>query len=52
MEGLKKCAIGLTLPAGGYRDEDRWDQIPDAMIDNMVRLDHALRQRVQALRSG
>ena len=50
MEGRKKCAIGVTLPLGGYRDEDRWPQLHDAMIKNMVRLERAFRPRIQALR--
>jgi hypothetical protein len=50
MEGLKRCAIGITLPGGGYRDEDRWDIVQEAMIEAMVRLDDALRPRIQRLR--
>ena len=50
METRKKCAIGLTLPESGYRDEDAWPQLQDAMIDAMSRLERAFRTRIQNLR--
>jgi hypothetical protein len=51
MEGRKKCAIGVTLDGGGRRDEDRWAEIQDAMIETMLRLEHAVRPRIQMLRA-
>lgn len=37
---------------GGYRsDVESWPEIQDRMIDAMIRLDQALRRRVQALRN-
>jgi hypothetical protein len=51
MEGRKKCAIGVTLDVGGRRDEERWPDIQDAMIETMLRLERALRPRIRALRA-
>ena len=47
-----KCAVGVTLPTGGYRDQDRRGEIQDAMIETMVRLERAFRPRIQALRGS
>ncbi|HEX8084860.1 MAG TPA: DUF4268 domain-containing protein [Solirubrobacteraceae bacterium] len=52
LEGRKKCAIGVTLEVGGRRDEDRWPVIQDAMLETMLRLERALRPRIQALRAA
>lgn len=35
--------IGKRIELGGYRDEDRWAEIQDAMISEMMRLDGAPR---------
>lgn len=44
------CSIRLDQP-GGYRSPpEEWPAIQDQMIDAMIRLDRALRPRVQALR--
>jgi hypothetical protein len=51
MEGRKKCAVGVTLAGGGYRDEDRWAEVQDAMIGAMIRIERAFRPRIQALRT-
>ncbi|TDH61582.1 DUF4268 domain-containing protein [Dankookia rubra] len=48
-EGVKQCRVYHPV-AGGYRSpEPEWQRIQDEMIDAMIRLDHALRTRVQAL---
>lgn len=52
LEGRKKCAIGVTLRGGGRRDEDRWPETQDTMIETMIRLERVFRPRVQALRVG
>ena len=52
MDGRKKCAIGVTLPAGRYREEDRWAEMQDAMIETMIRLERAFRTRIQSLRAS
>jgi hypothetical protein len=50
VDGRKRCFIGVTLPGGGYRDEDRWAEIQSAMIDTMLRLESAVGPRLHAVR--
>ena len=49
-EGRKRCTVGVSLQLGGYRDEERWTEIQEAMIETTIRLEQALRPRVAALR--
>jgi hypothetical protein len=50
VEDRKRCFIGVTLPAGGYRDdESEWPAIQRKLIDAMLRLERTFRPRVQAL---
>lgn len=50
-ENRKRCFIGVTLPNGGYRDDEaRWPRIQRAMIDAMLRLESTFRPRIQAFR--
>ncbi len=49
LEGKKACRICKNLDVGGIDDRDRWPQIQDAMIDAMVRLEHALRPHIDKL---
>jgi hypothetical protein len=37
------------MEVGGYRDESRWADIQDAMVDGMVRLEQALRPYIAQL---
>ena len=41
--------IEHRLEIGGYRDEERWPEVQDDMIDAMVRLEGALRPHVSRL---
>ncbi len=50
LEGRLSCRIAARITLGGYRDEDRWPGIQDAMIDNMIRLEKALRPHIARLR--
>jgi hypothetical protein len=43
VEGRKHEKVVALLPAGGYRDEDRWPSTVAAMLDAMQRLDTACR---------
>lgn len=48
-EGVRQCRVYHPV-SGGYRSaEAEWPRIQDEMIDAMIRLDGALRQRVLAL---
>ena len=49
VEGRRTCTIWKQFSLGGYRDESRWPEIQEAMIDGMVRLEAALRPHIQRL---
>jgi uncharacterized protein DUF4268 len=49
LEGRRACRIRERFENGGYRDEERWPQIQDAMIDAMIRLEKALKPHISAL---
>jgi hypothetical protein len=42
MEDAKMCLIQHLIETGGLRDQERWEEIQDDMIDAMVRLEQAL----------
>ena len=48
-EGKRVCRIGKDIRAGGYRNEDRWSEIQEAMIDTMIRLENALKPHIAEL---
>lgn len=50
IEGRRGCRIRRTIEAGGYRDEERWPEIHDQMIDAMVRLERAIRPHLATIR--
>jgi len=50
LEGKRGCRIRKTTQIGGYRDEEKWPDVHDAMIDAMVRLEGALRPHVDGLK--
>jgi len=49
LEGRRACRIQKTISVGGWRDEDKWPELHEAMIDAMVRLDAALKPHIDAL---
>ena len=50
LEGQRSCRIGKQLSLGGYRDdEEKWQEIQDAMIDTMIRLEEAFRPHIDRL---
>jgi hypothetical protein len=48
LEGKRACRIKKPLD-GGYRDEERWPEIHEAMIDAMIRLERSLRPHLDRL---
>ena len=50
LETKRACRIKKTIEVGGYRDEEKWPQIHEAMIDAMVRLEKALAPHIAKLR--
>lgn len=50
LEGKRACRVRAPVIEGGYRDhEDRWPEIHDQVIDQMIRLEAALRSYVADL---
>jgi hypothetical protein len=45
----KMCLIRYVLLGGGLRNQDRWEELQDQMIDAMVRLERALRPHIKRL---
>ena len=49
LEGRRACRIAYRMTAGGWRDEEKWPEVHEAMIDAMIRLEAALRPHIEAL---
>jgi hypothetical protein len=49
LEGKRGCRIAQGMTLGGYRDEEKWGEVQDAMIDSMIRLGRSLRPFVSKL---
>jgi hypothetical protein len=50
LEGRRACQIAKYLDQGGYRDpEEAWEAIHAVMIENMIRLEKALRPHIERL---
>lgn len=49
LDGRRACRIKNDITSGGYRDEDMWPEIQDAMIDAMVNLEGALRKHISRM---
>lgn len=46
LDGKKTCRVRKAFTTGGYRDEDRWSEIQDEMIDNMIRFEKTFKPYV------
>ncbi len=49
LEGKRAFRICKVLPIGGWKDEHKWPEIQEAMIDAMIRLERALRPHIDKL---
>ena len=49
LEGKRACRIKRDIDLGGYRDDEKWPQIQDGMIDAMIRLEKALKPHIARL---
>ena len=49
LESKRASRIRKRIDIGGYKDEDRWDEIHEKMIDAMMRLEKACRPSIQKL---
>jgi len=52
LEGKRACRIAKRIDLGGYRDEDKWPQVHEAMIDVMIQLEKALKPFIAKLQVG
>lgn len=50
LEGRRASRIAKRIELGGYRDEERWPEIQEAMIDAIIRLEKALKPRIRRLK--
>ncbi|MGO9465179.1 MAG: DUF4268 domain-containing protein [Isosphaeraceae bacterium] len=52
LDAKQSCRIAHTVSTGGWRsDEAKWPEIQDAMIDEMMRLERALKPLIATLKS-
>ena len=49
LESRRACRIAERFDIGGYRDDERWEEIHATMVDAMVRLEAALRPHIAKL---
>jgi hypothetical protein len=50
LEGKRACRIRKRIKVGGYRnEEEKWPQIHEAMVNDMIRLEEALRPYIKKL---
>ncbi|MGB2728322.1 MAG: DUF4268 domain-containing protein [Halobacteriota archaeon] len=50
LEGKRACRISKWVEIGGYRDEDKWPEVHEAMIDAMCRLEKSLKPHISRLK--
>ena len=50
LDGKRACRIKKNIDLGGYRDESKWPEIQEAMIDAMIRLEKALKPHIAKLK--
>jgi len=49
IEGRSACYIRYLIKQGGYRDEDKWSEIQESMIDAMMRFEKAIQPFISHL---
>jgi len=49
LNGKRSSRIKFEIDVGGYRDEAKWDEVQDAMIDAMIRLAKAFKPHIAKL---
>jgi hypothetical protein len=50
LQGKRACRIKKQIAIGGYRDEDKWYEIQDQMVDYMIKLEQSLRPYIKKLK--
>ena len=51
LEGRRACRIKKRVTIGGYRDDDKWAEIHEAMVDHMIKLESSIRPYIKKLKS-
>jgi hypothetical protein len=52
LDDKRGCRVAHTVSLGGWRsDEVLWPEIQDAMIEDMIRLERALKPQIAALKA-
>ena len=49
-EGRRGCEVFYEINGGGYRDEERWPEMYESLVDAMVRLEAAVQPYLRELR--
>lgn len=49
LDGRRACRIKKNIDAGRYRDESKWSEIEEAMIETMIRFEKALKPHIARL---
>jgi len=49
LDAKRASRIRKVIDLGGYRDQDRWPEIQDIMIDAMIHFNQALKKHIEAL---
>ena len=49
MEGRRACRISKSIQIGGWRDEEKWPDLHNKIIDAMCKLENALQEHVKKL---
>jgi hypothetical protein len=52
LESSRACRIRHVVSIGGWRDEDKWPELIESLVDAMIKLEKALGPYVKALRQG
>lgn len=50
LDQKRACRISKTIEIGGYKDDDKWSAVHEAMIETMIRLERALRSHLDKLK--
>lgn len=50
LDGKRASRISRLFEIGGYRDKEKWDEICDQMIENMINLEKALSPYIEKIR--
>lgn len=50
LDQKRACRISITLEVGGYKDEEKWPEVHEALIETMIRFERALRPYIDELK--